>query len=103
MKARDYLSLVMQNPNHDSNHTVYFLWTLERVGVIYSRDVIAGKDWFDWGYPIVLKAQEADGSWNEIHSPPFGPLIDTPLAILFLQRANIARDLTEMMRRHASN
>lgn len=82
----------------DAVGDLYFLWTLERVGVIYSRDVIGGKDWFDWGYPIVLKAQRPDGSWDEPHKVPFGPLIDTPFALLFLKRANIARDLTEIIR-----
>jgi GYF domain 2 len=77
---------------------LYFLWTLERVGVIYSKDLIGGKDWFDWGHPIVLRAQQPDGSWHEKQSYNFGPLIDTPFALLFLKRANIARDLTEMIR-----
>jgi hypothetical protein len=73
---------------------LYFLWTLERVGVIYSKDRIGDKDWFDWGYPIAMQAQLPDGSWNEMH----GPLIDTTFALLFLKRANIARDLTDIIR-----
>ena len=80
---------------------LYFLWTLERVGVIYSKDLIGGKDWYDWGYPIVLKAQEPDGSWDEKHRQRFGPEVDTPFALLFLKLANIARDLTEIIRRGA--
>ncbi len=84
----------------DAMGDLYFLWTLERVGVIYSKDVIDGKDWYDWGYPIVLQAQQPDGSWSEKHRHGFGPLIDTPFALLFLRRANIARDLTEMIRTH---
>ncbi len=38
---------------------LYFLWTLERVGVIYSMEQIDGKNWYDWGYPIVLKPATA--------------------------------------------
>jgi hypothetical protein len=82
----------------DAMGDLYFLWTLERVGVIYSKEKIEDKDWFDWGYPIVMAAQEKDGSWNEVHNIRFGPLIDTPFALLFLRRANIARDLTEIIR-----
>ena len=79
----------------DAIGDLYFLWTLERVGVIYSKNQIAGKDWYDWGYPIVMGAQQPDGSWNEGLG---GPLIATPFALLFLKRADIARDLTEIIR-----
>jgi hypothetical protein len=82
----------------DTMGDLYFLWTLERVGVIYSREKIGGKDWYDWGYPIVLNVQKENGSWDEPHRIRFGPQIDTPFALLFLRRANIARDLTEFIR-----
>lgn len=82
----------------DAMGDLYFLWTLERVGVIYSKELIDGKNWYDWGYPIVLQAQEKDGSWDEKHRLRFGPLIDTPFALLFLKRANIAKDLTDKLR-----
>jgi hypothetical protein len=72
----------------------YFLWTLERVGVIYSKEKIDGKDWYDWGYPIVMQAQRMDGSWADRH--PI--VIETCFALLFLKRANVARDLTRMIR-----
>jgi hypothetical protein len=78
----------------DAMGDLYFLWTLERVGVIYSTELIGGKRWYDWGYPIVQKSQQPDGSWSEKHRLSFGPLIDTPFALLFLKRANIAKDLT---------
>jgi hypothetical protein len=74
---------------------LYFLWCLERLGVIYGKDRIGGKDWYEWGYPIVLKAQRADGSWQDRHDP----LIDSCFALLFLKRANIAKDLTIMLRK----
>ena len=51
--------------NADAGGDLYFLWTLERVGVIYSREVIGERDWFDWGYPIVLENQKPDGSWQK--------------------------------------
>jgi hypothetical protein len=73
---------------------LYFLWSVERVGVIYGENLIGGKDWYDWGYPIVLKAQAPDGSWKD----RFGPLVDSCFALLFLKRANIAKDLTDKLR-----
>ena len=82
----------------DAIGDLYFLWTLERVSVIYSKEKIGGKNWYDWGYPLVMKEQLPDGSWSEKHSHPFGPLIDTPFALLFLKRTNIAKDLTNKLR-----
>jgi hypothetical protein len=72
----------------------YFLWCLERVSVIYSLDSIGGKDWYRWGSEGILKAQKPDGSWSEVH----GDVPDTCFAILFLTKANLARDLTESLR-----
>lgn len=72
----------------------YFLWCLERVSVIYSVDNIGGKDWYRWGSSVILKAQKEDGSWSEHH----GDVPDTCFAILFLTKANLARDLTESLR-----
>jgi hypothetical protein len=73
---------------------LYFLWSVERVGVIYGESRIGGKDWYDWGYPIVMRVQAPDGSWSDRH----GPLVDTCFALLFLKRANIAKDLTDKLR-----
>lgn len=75
---------------------LYFLWCVERVGVLYGRDRFdeKGKDWYDWGYPIVLKKQsKKDGSWDDRH----GDVVDTCFALLFLLRANIAQDLTDKL------
>lgn len=72
---------------------LYFLWCVERVGMIYGKDRIGDKDWYDWGCPLVLKAQRDDGSWRDRHDP----LVDSCFALLFLKRANIAKDLTIML------
>ena len=45
---------------------MYFLWTLERVGVIYDIRKMDGKDWYGWGVELLLDAQQPDdGSWTE--------------------------------------
>jgi hypothetical protein len=82
----------------DAIGDLYFLWTLERLAVVYSKEEICGKNWYDWAYPIVMAVQNPDGSWEERHRQSFGPLIDTPLALLFLKRSNIAKDLTDKLR-----
>src|SRR5579885_453943 len=69
----------------------YFLWSLERVAVAYGLDTIGGKDWYNWGAEILLANQAQDGGWYGEYSPGG---CDTCFALLFLRRANLAKDLT---------
>lgn len=71
--------------------TYYFLWSLERVAVALHLDTIGKKDWYGWGAEILVENQDANGAWNG----DFGFCgADTCFALLFLKRANLARDLT---------
>ena len=72
----------------------YFLWCLERVGVIYDVNQIGGKDWYGWGSDVIVQNQNPGGFWQDKH----GDVCDTCFAILFLTRANLAKDLTESIR-----
>jgi hypothetical protein len=78
----------------DSWGDTYFLWSVERLAMIYDRPKIGGKDWYDWGYRVLLEKQQPDGSWSDRH----GPAVDTCFALLFLKRANLAKDLTNKLR-----
>jgi hypothetical protein len=69
----------------------YFLWSLERVAVAFGLKTIGGKDWYGWGSEILLANQQGDGTWKGDFS---GMGADTCFALLFLRRANLARDLT---------
>jgi hypothetical protein len=80
--------------NADALGDLYFLWCLERVAVIYDLKTIGGKDWYAWGSEVILDSQKGDGSWVDQH----GDVCDTCFAILFLTRANLAKDLTESIR-----
>lgn len=73
---------------------LYFLWSLERMAVIYDLRLIEGKDWYEWGAEIILANQQADGSWRE----RFPGVPDTCFALLFLKRANVVKDLTDKLR-----
>lgn len=79
----------------DANVDYYFLWSLERVAVAYGLKTIGNKDWYAWGAEILLAQQEMPGSWG-------GGLADggvnTCFALLFLRRANIAKDLTASLK-----
>jgi len=73
----------------------YFLFSMERIAVILNLKKIGDHDWYLWGAQKLVDSQAADGSWNagfEFQSA------DTCLALLFLKRANVAMDLTEILR-----
>jgi hypothetical protein len=76
----------------------YFLWSVERVGVLYNLRTIGGKDWYRWGVEMLLANQAADGSWFGRGYHGSAPALDTCMALLFLQRANLTHDLTEAIR-----
>ena len=75
---------------------LYYLWTMERLGVIYGRDKFGKdqRDWYEWGRRVLLSNQRPNGSWKDRH----GELVDTCFALLFLKRANIAKDLTDKLK-----
>ncbi len=84
-----------------NSHDLYFLWSLERVGVIYGIEQIGKTDWYDYGAAQLIPAQNADGSWGGRGG--YGPDVNTAFAMLFLSRANIARDLSASVQRNPSN
>lgn len=88
--AHGYVGTIFQA---DAWGDLYYLWTIERLGMIYGLDKIEGKDWYNWGYPILLEKQKKDGSWQDT----FQPEVDTCFALLFLRRANIAQDLADQL------
>jgi hypothetical protein len=69
----------------------YFLWSMERVAVGLDLDTICNKDWYNWGAEILIVNQQPTGLWNGEYG---GCGADTAFALLFLKRANFARDLT---------
>jgi hypothetical protein len=76
------------------SNDLYFLWSVERVGVIYNLTNIFGRDWHLIGGLLILRTQDpATGLWN-IH---YSPEVDTCFALMFLRKANLARDLTSLL------
>jgi hypothetical protein len=73
-----------------SANDLYFFWSVERVGVAYEIDKMGGVNWYDWGAPALLSAQQPNGSWTG----SYGDDVSTSFAILFLTRANLAADLS---------
>jgi hypothetical protein len=71
---------------------LYFLWSVERVGVLCGVDTIGGTDWYRWGAGLLLKTQRGDGSWLGRGSLGY-PVADTCFALLFLKRSDLLPDL----------
>jgi hypothetical protein len=76
---------------------LYFLWSVERVGVLFDLPTIGGKDWYRWGAEILVANQTKNGNWENGGYHGNHPTIDTCLALLFLKRANLAADLTALI------
>src|SRR5262249_36748723 len=73
---------------------LYFLWTVERVGMLYGLSKINDKDWYHWGADVLVEAQQKEGHWATGGYPGADQLTDTCFALLFLKRATLAKDLT---------
>jgi hypothetical protein len=103
-KALKHLTELIGTPETTSGSTsrkifhngvgLYFLWSVERVGVMYNLRTFGEKDWYAWGSQLILGSQNEDGSFTM--GKYFGqtPAIDTCFALLFLKRANFAQDLS---------
>lgn len=75
----------------------YFLFSLERVAVIYELKKVAGVDWYVAGAQMLLQNQQADGVW-----PPASVatgLADTCFALIFLKKANVAWDIIPILQK----
>jgi hypothetical protein len=87
-------------PGPGGNKTYYFLWSLERVAVAYGLDTIGNKDWYAWGSDVAVLTQTNNGSWAADYGNGGA---DTCFALLFLRRANLANDLTVMLKGKVSD
>jgi hypothetical protein len=72
----------------------YFLWSLERAAVAFGVERFGKTDWYDWGADILLANQGPDGGWV---NGAYGSGPDTCFALLFLRRANLAKDLSRAL------
>lgn len=79
----------------DAHGDLYYLWSLERVAMVYDLSVIGGKDWYAWASQEIVKAQRPGGSWEE----GLPGAVDTSFALLILKRVNVAKDLTSNIKK----
>jgi hypothetical protein len=76
----------------------YFLWSVERVGVLLGLEQIGEVDWFQKGADGLIKTQREDGGWPTAwpDTDKLG-LSDTSFALLFLRRANLGSDISRLL------
>ena len=85
-------------PGDKRMQNLYYLWSLERVAMLYSLKTIDKKDWYHWASDILVANQHPEGSWNGGGYPGANSTLDTCFALLILRRANLVEDLTEDIR-----
>ncbi len=73
------------NPGRGNAWELYYLYGIERAGVLYGTDKIGDHDWYFEGAKHLLSTQGDDGSWKV--SGGEHPTWDTCFAILFLKKA----------------
>ncbi len=72
---------VEENPGKRQNYYYYWLFALERVGLISGRKYIGSHDWYREGVRELIRTQRNNGSWG------YGDRVaDTAFALLFLAR-----------------
>ena len=70
---------ITENPGKTESWHYYYLYALERTGVLTGLGKFGRKDWYKEGANYLLDAQESEGSWKNLRNTCF--------AILFLKRA----------------
>ncbi len=76
---------------------LYYLWSLERVAMLYDLPTVGGKDWYRWGAEILVANQQPLGYWDKGNYIGTARPLDTCLALLFLKRVNLAKDLSKKL------
>src|SRR5262249_5709760 len=76
---------------------LYFLWSIERVAVLYNLATIGDKDWYRWGAEILVANQKKTGHWEGGGYHGASPTIDSCFALLFLKRANLTKELASRL------
>jgi hypothetical protein len=90
--AKAFLAKRLASQDLPGGQPFYFLWSLERVAMLYGFTDIGGGDWYAFGSDFLVRTQKPDGSW---WSKDNGGIVDTCFALLFLKKANLIKDLTE--------
>jgi hypothetical protein len=98
-----------QMDNPVPTRDAYFLWSLERVGMLYNLPTLDDKEWYRWGAEVLVSNQLDSGEFNAKDSEEtprlgmarrvpgastYGPMLKTAFALLFLKHSHPMKDLT---------
>jgi hypothetical protein len=72
--------------NFSVNDNLYYMYALERAGMLYDTVKFGDHDWYWEGAKHIVHAQNDDGSWGKNDKPEKNTW-DTCFAILFLKKA----------------
>jgi len=78
---------VTRNPGAKSNY-YYYMYGLERAGVLSGRKFIGGRDWYREGAARLVALQNAAGNW--------GNVVNTSFALLFLAKGRAPAVITKL-------
>ena len=78
---------VSDNPGGKPWRHYYFLYGMERAGVLAGTEKFGAHAWYPLGARFLLDAQLPNGSWKLEQQSRTNPVWDTCFAILFLKRA----------------
>lgn len=85
---------VLKNPGGSGEWHYYYLYALERAGMLCEAERMGTHPWYSTGARFILDAQRADGSWKAGEEAVW----DTCFAILFLKRATRPVDVATVDR-----
>lgn len=77
----------------EARDPLYFLWSLERMAVIYDLKKIGSREWYPWAAQLLIRTQWADGRWEDSQWSAMNDTVSTCFALLILTRSNFAKDL----------
>jgi hypothetical protein len=75
---------VTENPCAGLGWHYYYLYAIERAGVIANTELFGKNEWYQLGARYLIDAQNQNGSWSVNGNDP---ILNTCFAILFLKRA----------------
>lgn len=76
----------------------YFMWSVERVGVLLGVEQMGGINWFQRGADSLIKTQLETGGWPTAwQETDMDGLSDTSFAVLFLRKANLGSDISRLL------
>lgn len=101
-KTRNAASGGAKRKTDELNQNLYLLWSMERVAVLYDLEKFGDHDWYAWGAEALIETQNADGSWSQNGYQGANAELNTAFALLFLNRANLAKDLTATLKGRAN-